>query len=176
VLVVGGHTIDSLPSTAVLPCELYRPNHGTWQIVDSLARARLYHTATALLMDGRVVVGGGDGENSIEIYSPTYMFKPRPAITGAPLGAQFGTQINVSYTLPSPTDTIARVALVRPAATTHSVAMNQRYVLLSFHVDAVNGLIVRIPSNPAIAPPGHSMLVIENQDGIPSAGRMIRLE
>jgi len=37
------------------------------------------------------------------------------------------------------------------------------------------GIDVTVPSSPAIAPPGYYLLFLLNVDGVPSAGRFIRL-
>jgi hypothetical protein len=76
VLVAGGN-VDSSANRGVLCClasaELYDPRTGTWSATGSMIDVRVAHTAT-LLLDGRVLVAGGDSANgsltSAELYDP----------------------------------------------------------------------------------------------------------
>ncbi|MFO0982335.1 MAG: hypothetical protein U1E76_11465 [Planctomycetota bacterium] len=114
VLVLGGQRDVSDQRTAVLPTELYEPDRNAFRMVASLHRARLYHSSAALLPDGRVIVGGGDGERTVELYSPPYMFRSRPRITQAPATIHYGERFLVSYQPTAGDDPIVEVALLRP--------------------------------------------------------------
>jgi N-acetylneuraminic acid mutarotase len=77
VLVTGGHAYsdDFRYSMILNNCEIYNAGMGIWRTTDTLKIARTLHTATVLL-DGRVLVAGGYGNNqkflnSCEIYDPT---------------------------------------------------------------------------------------------------------
>lgn len=77
VLVAGGHAYsdDFRYSMILNDCEIYNAEIGLWRSTDTLKIARTMHTVT-LLLDGRVLVTGGYGENqkylnSCEIYNPT---------------------------------------------------------------------------------------------------------
>ena len=71
VLIVGGTTstgTGDLQPTAT--AEVYDPSTGSFSVTGSMAEARTYHTAT-LLPSGKVLVAGGDDENSTaEVYDP----------------------------------------------------------------------------------------------------------
>lgn len=73
VLVVGGVVASegggllSYPSTET--AEVYDPATGTWSPTGSMSVARNEHTAT-LLADGTVLVAGGYGESSAELFHP----------------------------------------------------------------------------------------------------------
>jgi galactose oxidase len=66
------------------------------------------------------------------------------------------------------------VSWIRLASVTHSFDQNQRLNFLTFAKG--NGkLTVTAPTNANIAPPGHYMLFVLNQKGVPSIGQIIRI-
>src|SRR5690242_4042018 len=70
------------------PAELFDAEDPTsgFQLGPTMKYQRGYHSAAILLPDGSVVMGG-DPNGCItpnERYLPSYFFKPRPTITGAP--------------------------------------------------------------------------------------------
>jgi N-acetylneuraminic acid mutarotase len=74
VLVAGGFNSAPPAEVAVASAELYDPNTGTWSDTADLVEARAGATAT-LLSDGRVLITGGFGSNSMplvtaELYDP----------------------------------------------------------------------------------------------------------
>ena len=181
VLVTGGTSGAGFnnPEGAVLAAELWDPDTNTWQTLASQAKARLYHSVSVLLPDGRVVSGGGghppydgeEGENfDVEIFSPPYLFQgARPVINNAPSRATWGQTISVSTSSPS---SIRKVNLIRATSVTHSTNMDQRLNKLPFTITAT-GVTARIPGNPNVAPPGPYMLFVVNQNGVPSVAKMI---
>jgi len=71
VLVAGGFYADSLP-TIIAEGELYDPTTGAWHDTASLNAVRRFHTAT-LLTNGKVLVAGGTGSRTAELYEPGSM-------------------------------------------------------------------------------------------------------
>jgi hypothetical protein len=69
VLVAGGCEGNAEYCAATAAAELYDPATGKFSRTGSMSTARAYHTAT-LLLDGRVLIAGGD-VTSTELYSPT---------------------------------------------------------------------------------------------------------
>ena len=65
VLVAGGTTDADASSLA----EIFDPASETWIAVGEMKEPRYNHTAT-LLADGRVLVAGGVGSATAEIYDP----------------------------------------------------------------------------------------------------------
>ena len=174
VLLVGGQRVLNDQTTAVLPAEIYDPITDSWRTVASLHWPRLYHSSTGLLMDGRVIIAGGDNVQNVEFYSPPYMYKDRPRILSAPSTIQYGTRFSLECDRGA-AGRVERVALIRLGGTTHSVAMDQRYVALDFVSAASGALLVSAPVLPNAAPPGFYMLVIVAENGAPSVARMINL-
>ncbi len=180
VLVTGGGTaLDGYDvSKGVLTAELWSPATETWQTLSTATYARLYHSTTLLLPDGRVLIAGSgdDGpavnQTRAEIFSPPYLFKgPRPSITTAPTLAQYGS----SFAVQTPdAASIASVALIRPGSVTHAFDEDQRFLNLAFTADS-GGLTVQAPANANLAPPGYYMLFLVNSSGIPSTAAFVRL-
>jgi hypothetical protein len=70
---------------------------------------------------------------------------------------------------------IAQVTWVRLGATTHAFDQNQRFNRLTFTA-ASSSLSVTAPANANLAPPGHYMMFILNDDGVPSRARIVQIE
>jgi hypothetical protein len=182
VLVTGGTSLVGFdnPAGAVYYAEMWNPETGQWTVLDSHTRYRGYHSIAMLLPDGRVVVAGGGhphgpggvDELNAEIFSPPYLFRgPRPSLTAAPAEVAYGQPFFVA----SPdAETIAQATWIRLPSVTHGFDQNQRLNHLAFS-QTDGGLVVTAPADPNLAPPGHYMLFILNQDGVPSVAKMIRL-
>jgi PKD domain./Domain of unknown function (DUF1929)./Glyoxal oxidase N-terminus. len=183
VLALGGSLNDEDAGTASLNADLYDPATNTFASAGQNAAARLYHSNSLLLPDATVLLIGGNPsrgtyEQSIEIYSPPYLFNSngsaatRPTITGVPsTGIGYGAAFQVQT--PDAAN-ISSVVLLRPGAPTHAFDMEQRLVGLSF--TAGSGLLnVVTPPNGNIAPPGFYMLFLLNSAGVPSIARFVQL-
>jgi hypothetical protein len=109
-----------------------------------------------------------------EVYSPPYLFKgARPVINGTtPDVSGYGQTLTLS-TPDGPN--VAKVTLIRSGSVTHSFDQSQRLVPLNFS-QASGGLTVTLPPSRAAAPPGPYLLFLVNADGVPSVGRILRLQ
>ncbi|MGH8771005.1 MAG: galactose oxidase-like domain-containing protein, partial [Pyrinomonadaceae bacterium] len=174
VLVTGGTSGTGFNNKdfPVFEAELWDPATETWSVMDSAAIPRLYHSATVLLPDGRVLSTGGNGYPDTEIYSPPYLFKgARPTITSAPQSVAYGQ----SFFVETPdAAAIAKVRMIRLSSTTHAFNMGQHPAEPSF-AQASGGLNVTAPTNGNAAPPGHYLLFILNGSGLPSIGKVIQI-
>jgi galactose oxidase len=180
VLVTGGTAAPGFndPSGAVHAAELWDPATENWTTLASNNAniSRVYHSATLLLPDGRVLSTGGNGFPDTEIYSPPYLFKgTRPTITSAPPSIAYGQ----SFFVETP-DALAtsKITMLRLSSTTHAFNMSQYIKELSFS-QTTGGLNVTAPPAPAtpgtVAPPGYYLLFILNGNGVPSVARIIKL-
>jgi hypothetical protein len=190
VLATGGNSSGASRvdlNNGVYEAELWSPATGQWQTLAAMRETRQYHSTALLLPDGRVLSSGGGicatcdqvgylAKNA-EVFSPPYLFKndgsgqlaQRPEITSAAAEIPY----NVPFIISTPNAaSIAKVALVRLGAVTHSVNMEQRYVPLSFTAGC-GALRATAPANPNIAPPGVYMLFVIGADGVPSVARMV---
>jgi len=176
VLVTGGSVTNDPSSQPVNAAEIWNAQTGLWSTMSSMQKARTYHETALLLPDGRVLVGGGDGNTpdqfNAEIFSPPYLFKGwRPVITSVSSNVSYGSQ---SFVGTPDGATIQSVAFMRLGAQTHQFDMSQRYVPLSFTA-AANGLNVQWPANANLAPPGDYMLFIVNGNGVPSMASTVNI-
>jgi hypothetical protein len=180
VLAVGGvsGSASNDLSTAVHPAEMWNPATGVWTMLAGNTTNRGYHTTAILLPDGRVLLSGsGDGagapnEKNSEIFSPPYLFQgPRPNIGSVPSSIGYGSSFDVQT---SDAGSIARVSLIRIGSTTHAFDMNQRFQKLSFSKGG-SEVHVSAPDDPNIAPPGHYLVFLVDDNGVPSIGKIVEL-
>jgi hypothetical protein len=183
VMVFSGADRDEVqgPGTGVasLQTERFDPATQAWTPMASQHNPRTYHNTAVLLPDGRVLVGGhapintayawsvslpgfspNDGRDpSFEIYSPPYVFGPRPRITRAdPRTLRPGE----AFVVPThEADAIDYAVLVRRADLTHLIDADQRSIVLPV-VSRSSGkeIRLRMPRQRAVVPPGEYMLFI----------------
>jgi hypothetical protein len=175
VLVTGGSRAPGFDEhgAPVFGAELWDPATETWTRLARAAVYRGYHSTALLLPDGRVVTGGGRFEHTAQVFSPPYLFHgPRPRVGGAPDRIAPAATFHVE-TADAPD--VASINLVRLGATTHAFDHNQRFVRLAFTVGE-GGLEVTAPARNRDAPPGHYLLFLVNRAGVPSIGRIVRVE
>lgn len=179
VLAVGGTRVgdDNDASFAVLEPELWNSSTGNWTPLAPMVKPRVYHSTAMLLPDARVIAAGGgrgsnaDSELNCEILSPPYLFKgARPTIS-APSSIRYGTTFTV---LTSDAARIARVCLIRLGSVTHTINFNQRRVTLTF-MRGPDSLAVNVPTNRSNLPPGHYMLFVVDNNGVPCTAPIVRV-
>jgi hypothetical protein len=182
VLVTGGSRAAGFdnPVGKVLQAELWNPVTERWSTLAAQARYRGYHSTALLLPDGRVLTGGGghpnpaggSAEYNFEIYSPPYLFKgSRPTIVHAP--QQVGYRQFFSVQTPDAA-VIRAVNWIRLSSVTHAFNQNQRINHLTFAA-AGEHLVINTPLDPNLAPPGHYLLFLLNEQGVPSLAHIIQL-
>lgn len=170
--------------------EIWDPATGNWTPMALQGKARTYHNSEFLLPDGRIMVGGhGPISNnysmnfelpgkspqgrdpSFEIYSPPYVFMPRPGISS--LGSSTvapGATLTINTPNAASIASDGFVTLMRRTAITHLVDGDQRSVVLRIIGSTGSSLTVQIPDNDAaknqaVVPPGHYMLFVVNKVG-----------
>lgn len=158
------------------PAELFDPEDPTagFELGPTMKYVRGYHSAAILLPDGSVVMGGDPNGATTpnERYLPSYFFKPRPAITGSPAAIGYGAGFSVQTPTPA---AIAEIVLLKPGAVTHGFNQSQRYVGCAITGTTATAVNATAPPDGTIAPPGHYLLFLVDQDRSPSTGTWIRL-
>jgi hypothetical protein len=114
-----------------------------------------------------------DSHRDGQIFSPPYLFKgERPEITSAPDSVDYGQNFEVRTSRPNE---IGKVSWIRLPSVTHSFDENQRINFLQFQA-AAGKLTVTAPNSANRCPPGHYMLFILSNTGVPSIARIIQMK
>lgn len=194
VLVLGG--LQSPPQT----CYRYNPSTpiSPWGEMDELNAPRHYHSCALLLPSGKVMAAGGAApggctvsvENTIEVFSPPYLFNPDGSLAARPVIASVngveptpkeaptvhhGSKFKIKTKDPC---AIAKVVLMRPSACTHNTDTEQRAIQCTFAKTGESEITAVAPNGGhphAMAPRGYYMLFILNAKGVPSEGKFIHL-
>jgi hypothetical protein len=178
------------PGQPVHIAELWDPHTGHWTQLAAEKTDRCYHSAAVLLPDGTVLSAGSgefvlnegtarqqqndpqDSHLDAQVFSPPYLFKgARPEITSAPDSVHHGDTFEIGTAQP---DAIGTVTLVRLSSVTHSFNAGQRINFLSSEVQA-GTLKATAPSSAGACPPGHYMLFILDQQGVPSIAKIVQV-
>ncbi|KAF3496443.1 hypothetical protein DY000_02057690 [Brassica cretica] len=191
-------------TNAVLNPILYLPDEPDptrrFEILAPTRIPRMYHSASLLLADGRVLIGGSNPhrnynftarhyptELSLEAYLPRYLDPQysgvRPSIVTVELAGNmlYGKSFAVTFVIPAfgMFDGRVSVRLVAPSFSTHSTAMNQRMLVL--RVRRVVQLSVFAykadvygPTNSYVAPPGYYMMFMVHR-GTPSVAIWVKV-
>jgi hypothetical protein len=187
VLVTGGTSAGGFNtlSGSVRAAEVWSPNTGHWTLLASNGVDRAYHSVSMLLPDATVLHGAsGDAnvpltstpyprQSNHEIFRPPYLFKgARPTITGTSRTVNYGE----TFTVNTPNAAqITQVRWIRLGSVTHAFDANQRANTLTFARGS--GLVrVTAPANSRLAPPGHYLLFVLNRNGVPSVGKIVKVQ
>ena len=183
----GDGEIYYSPDAPVYTPELWQPSTESWTALNKMQGDRQYHSIALLLSDGTVLSAGGGlcgectrhgyEERNAEIFYPPYLFDSdgslaaRPRLGLTPPHADFGETIFISIEHDRP---IAKAHLIKLGSTTHSENQDQRLVPLSFEQRA-RRLTLTMPTSRHAAPPGHYLLFVLDDAGVPSPGAIIKL-
>ena len=190
----GGGFDDISDGNAAKAAELWNPKAGStgqWTTLANSSVIRVYHSVSLLMPDGTVLHGASGNamvknaqgqtvpapdEMSHQIFSPPYLFKSlnrsRPTITSAP--ASVGYTQTFSVVTPYAAQ-ITEVRWIRLGSVTHAFDAGQRANTLIFSQTAT-GVDVTAPANANLAPPGYYQLFILNRNGVPSVGRVVKIQ
>jgi galactose oxidase len=172
-------------TNSVFAAEMWEPATGKFRTLASAVTPRNYHSFAVLLMDGRVLSGGGGlcggwgctvDHPDAEIFTPPYLLNAdgtaatRPVLSAAPTTARPGTNITVSAT------GAASYALVRMSAVTHSVNNDQRRIPLRIASTASGTATLAIPASTGVVLPGNYMLFAMSSSGVPSQAKVINIQ
>jgi galactose oxidase len=188
VLITGGTSAGGFNtlSGAVHVAEVWNPQNGHWTQLAANSVDRAYHSVSLLLPDGTVLHGASGDANipptmqpyppqrNHEIFRPPYLFKGvRPTITSlsnTTVGYGETFTVNTPYAAQ-----ITQARWIKLGSVTHAFDGSQRANTLTFSKGF--GLVrVTTPSTAKKAPPGHYLLFLLNRNGVPSVGKIIRVQ
>lgn len=190
ILVTGGTSgkgFNNLAFPVRIP-ELFDPTTSTdptackWTEMAEEKEIRCYHSISLLLPDGSVLSAGGgeydsalDDSNNIttaRLFKPPYFYKGiRPTIVTAPTDVEYNKEFPVTV---ATGNKIAKASWVRLGSVTHSNNFNQSLMFLATNQQ---GSTVKVtpPAGVNEAPPGHYMLFLLDNAGLPSEARIIKI-
>jgi hypothetical protein len=167
--------------------EVWNPATGHWTVLASNTIDRAYHAVSLLLPDGTVLHGasgdaavpGGGGaqyprQTNHEIFRPPYLFKgARPTITSVS-PTTIGYNQKLTITTPNAAQ-ITKVRWIRLGSVTHAFDASQRANTMSFTHTATQ-LKVTTPLRNRLAPPGYYLVFVLNRNGVPSTGKIVKVQ
>jgi hypothetical protein len=200
VLVTGGNTVGngndgdfvgSANQRFQKESELWDANTGTFRVLASESIGRPYHSVALLLPDARVFSAGGYDSvpfpntdanyhpkyKNAQIFTPPYLFgadgqlAARPEILEAPSKLGYDQAFSLRVNKP---EAISKACLIRLGSVTHAFNFGQRFVKLEVQ-NVAGKLEMRSPKNVNLAPPGFYYLFVNNQNGVPSIAKTVRL-
>lgn len=181
VFISGGSAFENRLGETSQMAEMWNPKTKKFRQLKPAATPRLYHSSALLLPDGSVLAGGGGSPGPLtnlnaEIYYPPYLYKDkdfatRPEVGNFNLAQNYGNKAIVPV---SGAGEVARVTFVRTGAVTHSFDQSQRFLELSFRREK-SMIVVDLPTDPNIAPPGFYQLFVLNEAGVPSMAKIVSL-
>lgn len=182
--------------------QIYDPETKTWSVPLARAQAiRLYHSTALLLPDGTVLTAGTDrllneefvphDMRELEVFAPPYLFagpRPRNLWTPSEIGYDLTFEVAVSDA-----SEVASVCLIRNGSVTHSFNSDQRFIELQiverlpmrawlvgprsnqpYGFFYAQGLKLRAPPTPLVAPYGYYMLFLVSAQGVPSVAVFVQ--
>lgn len=176
VLATGGSGMEEMAHAAPAHAEIFDPATGMWMHTGPCRIPRLYHSVALLTPDGKVITAGSNParkteELRIEMFWPPYLFRgPRPALELAAESATYGSTVTATIDTP-----VREASLMHPSACTHSCDNEQRLIDLEFSTPTAGSLALTMPTNPALAPPGWYLVLVVDENGVPSPGQWLRL-
>ncbi|KAL0953492.1 hypothetical protein HGRIS_004722 [Hohenbuehelia grisea] len=179
-----GLAID--PTLTAVLYDPEKPLHQRFSILGTTTIARMYHSESILLPDGRVMISGSDPldvrfpeEFRVEVYLPPYLTAnlPRPTYTITNGNKDWAYGGRYTFTLTSALQGTIRVSLVAADSSSHGVNWGQRTIFPEVTCNG-NTCTVVAPPNGNICPPGwFQMFVLDVTANykMPSLSQWVRI-
>nr|GMD01851.1 aldehyde oxidase GLOX1-like [Ipomoea batatas] len=175
---------------------LYKPDKPKGQRFTNLKPtqiARMYHSSSAILPDGKILVAGSNTHANynmkakyptdmrVEKFSPPYLSlalqKSRPEILEdySDKHLIYGRNFKIQIKLDAEVDmSDIKVTMYPPPFTTHGFSQGQRMLILGLN-DASNRAISAVaPPSGKLAPPGYYLIFVVHR-GVPSKGMWVHI-
>jgi hypothetical protein len=111
-------------------------------------------------------------EYRVEHFTPSYITSgaARPVIIQAPEKATYNSTIGISV---DPSVKVKRVTFIRYTSTTHSLNTDQRFIEPTILFNNGSFVVVRVPPNGNIAPPGNWYVFALGEGDVPSVAKTV---
>ena len=159
---VAGFGLATSPNLNAVLYDPTRPVGSRFSIMANTIVARLYHSESLLLQDGRVLISGSDPEDNknpqeyrVEVFLPPYLLNGNPKPTFSPPASQTWAY-GQSYTITNvvfPKGSGAKISLIGAESSTHGNNMGTRLIFPAFTCGG-GSCTITAPPNSYIAPPG----------------------
>ncbi|KKA28638.1 hypothetical protein TD95_001872 [Thielaviopsis punctulata] len=180
---VAGFGLATDPNLNALLYDPRKPVHQRITVAANTTVARLYHSESITLLDGRVLVSGSDPEDGVhpqeyrvEVFIPPYLRsgKPRPTFTLEESQRDWAYGSSYSFTLGSaPQNGDIEVSLLGSVGSTHGNSMGARTLFPAVSCSGTT-CSVTAPPRVEICPPGwYQFFVLDG--GIPAIGVYVRI-
>ncbi|KAI0667510.1 hypothetical protein C8Q78DRAFT_1105323 [Trametes maxima] len=173
---VAGFGLATDPNLQALLYDPSQPVGSRISILNTTIVARLYHSESTLLPDGRVLISGSDPETPgfpeetrVEVYIPPYLTDGRvqPSFTVDEQDWAYGGTYTIHVNLHQGTTSTMRVSLIA------GNAMGMRAIFPEFSCNG-NTCTVTAPPNAFVSPPGwHQLWVLDGPT--PSHSNWVRI-
>lgn len=173
----AGFGLATSPNLNALLYDPTKPIGARMSIMANTTIARLYHSESVLLNDGRVLVTGSDPQDGVhpeelrvEVFNPPYILNnlPRPTFSIKTTDWTYGQTITFSVT-----GAVSKISLLGAVASTHGNSMGQRTIFPAFSCSG-STCTVTAPPNVNICPPGwFQMFVLDGPT--PSVAQWVRI-
>ncbi|CAI7602584.1 unnamed protein product [Penicillium bialowiezense] len=187
VFVTGGQSYATPfnDSGAHLTPEIYDPTTNEFRQGQANSIARVYHSISLLLTDGRVFNGGsGLGVSApsnhfdAQIYTPEYLLNDdgtlaiQPTIDSVAKSTLHpGDKLSIKASIK-----VTKASLIRYGSTTHTMNTDQRRIILDSWTVEGDSYETTLPIETGALLPGPWMLFILNDDGVPSVAKTIYIQ
>ncbi len=181
VLIIGGATVRGTVNS--FRYQMFDPDTGGITPLVQTNVPRYDHSTALLLPDATVIAMGGNrtelvpgnadaGVPVAQIYKPPYLFRgSRPVIERTPDEISYGTRFRIRVS-----GNVESVVMIRTGPVTHNWDWGNRYVKLTYRRGRRGRLVVTAPALPGLAVPGHYMLFVLSDEGIPSVANLVHLD
>ncbi|KAL5052638.1 hypothetical protein RYX36_033320 [Vicia faba] len=178
-----------------------KPKGLRFKIMKASQIARMYHSVSVVLPNGKIWVGGSNThdtykdkdkyptETRIEAFSPPYLdeafarYRPQINEVASQKALRYGDLFETQFSVEDGfglTRNDIKVTMYAPPFTTHGFSMGQRLVVLKIDefIELEQGnfrVKTAAPTSGAIAPPGYYLLFVVHR-GIPSTGIWVHIQ
>jgi hypothetical protein len=178
---VAGFGLATSPNLNAVLYDPTQPLGSRFSIMANTTVARLYHSESILLGDGRVLVSGSDPEDNthpqeyrVEVFLPPYLLSglEKPTYTITDTDWAYGQSVQITVNLFQGTTAGMRISLLAAVGSTHGNSMGQRTIFPAF---SCSGNTCTITAPPRSATPAAWFQLFVLDGPTPSNSQWVRI-